>query len=211
MIHFKVSLFNPPIRPYTGFGGRRVEATKEPLREISLDALVFLIQKDESVKRAHDWVLEHADTPEKYAQYKQTQLYYITPWGVATGRTDKELVSPSGFFPIDIDHLESREEAEAVRDRIFEDPRILPAVAFVSPSQKGVKAFVPYFHCRDMPASRDELLRIGKESQALCNGFLTAVFFPDRPQVVDTSGSNPGRTCFLAHDPGVRYRSTEIK
>ena len=58
----------------------------------------------------------------------------------APSRKKTNWVKPTGLLFIDIDGLESRERAEAVRDVLGRDPHVL--AAFISVSEKGVKAIV---------------------------------------------------------------------
>ena len=45
---------------------------------------------------------------------------------------------------VDIDHLDSRREAEKLKRQLFDDLLLRPVLAFTSPSGHGVKAFIPY-------------------------------------------------------------------
>ena len=58
----------------------------------------------------------------EYRQLKQRQLPFVTPHGVFSRRKSDALISASGLVVIDIDHLASLEEAEQLRDHLFEDP-----------------------------------------------------------------------------------------
>ena len=58
----------------------------------------------------------------EYRQLKQRQLPFVTPHGVFSRRKSDALISASGLVVVDIDHLASLEEAEQLRDHLFEDP-----------------------------------------------------------------------------------------
>ena len=77
---------------------------------------------------------------------KQQTLPYVTPCGVFTRRRSDCLTEPSGLVVVDIDHLESAEETENLRQQLFDDPYLCPALVFISPTGRGVKAFVPCLH-----------------------------------------------------------------
>lgn len=67
---------------------------------------------------------------------KQTLLPYVTPAGIFSYCREQSILVPSGLFVIDIDHFASRQEAEAWRDRLFDDDVLHPDLAFVSPGAK---------------------------------------------------------------------------
>ncbi|MCC2748871.1 hypothetical protein LK487_18025, partial [[Eubacterium] rectale] len=54
------------------------------------------------------------------------------------------MTGPSGLIVVDIDHLDSRGEAEKLKRQLFDDRLLHPVLAFTSPSGYGVKAFIPY-------------------------------------------------------------------
>lgn len=74
---------------------------------------------------------------------KATLLPYVTPCGTFTRRNSKCFVSPSGLVVIDVDNLDSYDEAVSMRRLLFDDPFLCPVLTYVSPSGRGVKAFVP--------------------------------------------------------------------
>ena len=59
--------------------------------------------------------------------------------GVFNYRNAKGLVRRSPFMPIDIDHLDSLQEAEELKQRLIGDKEVETALAFISPSGRGVK------------------------------------------------------------------------
>lgn len=74
---------------------------------------------------------------------KQQTLPYVTPCGVFSYRKSDSLTGPSGLIVVDIDHLDSRGEAEKLKRQLFDDRLLHPVLAFTSPSGYGVKAFIP--------------------------------------------------------------------
>ena len=79
----------------------------------------------------------------EYRQLKQRQLPFVTPHGVFSRRKSDALISASGLVVVDIDHLASLEEAEQLRNHLFEDPYLGTRLAFVSSGGLGVKLFIP--------------------------------------------------------------------
>ena len=197
----KVSLFDAPIAPFKDEWGNFTKATLNPVRSVDLTELHAAITGSEVLRMANELVLQESD----YRMAKSRYLSYVTPFGEFSQRNAGGLVRLSGYFPIDIDKLRSRTEAEEVRDRLMEDPFLNVALAFLSPSQKGVKLFVSYAH-----SLLYILGSIGHEREkanALQNSqsiYLRDVYFADRPEVVDTTGKDMARACFLSYDPAAR-------
>ena len=123
---------------------------------------------------------------------KQQTLPYVTPCGIFSRRRSDCLTEASGLVVVDIDHLESAEEAGLLRQQLFDDPYLQPLLVFVSPTGRGVKAFVPYAAGQDA-------------SDAVCRAmdYVHCMYGTDAPRSgkgVDTSGKDIVRSCFLCHD-----------
>lgn len=105
---------------------------------------------------------------------------------------------------VDIDHLDSYEEAVRLRGQLFADPYLLPRLAFVSPSGRGVKIFVPYDPGRVSPPARN-----AAESVYWLMAYVQQAYGTPgdpRDKGVDTSGKDLVRACFLSHDEGALLR-----
>ncbi len=129
---------------------------------------------------------------------KQQTLPYVTPCGVFTRRRSDCLTESSGLVVVDIDHLESAEETENLRQKLFDDPYLCPALVFVSPTGRGVKAFVP------CPAGQDST-----EAVRWAMNYVHCMYDAENTQPgkgVDTSGKDLVRACFLCHDPKALLR-----
>ena len=99
---------------------------------------------------------------------------------------------------MDVDHLESNEEARKLRQLLFEDPYLHPVLVFISPTGKGVKAFVP---CAPGQSATDGI--------RWAMSYVHCMYDTDHPQPgkgVDTSGKDLVRSCFLCHDPEALMR-----
>lgn len=123
----------------------------------------------------------------EYRQLKQRKLPFVTPHGVFAARKSDALVSPSGLVVVDIDHLSSLEEAERLRDRLFEDPYLGTRLAFVSPGGLGVKLFIP-----------------GDETVRWAMSYIQLLYADSFKGEVDTCGKDIARCCFLSHDPNAK-------
>ena len=138
----KLSFFLPPISPVKDANGKNVTpATLVPHKELTLEEVWNIVTGSPRLKK----LTEAAYGDEKeYRRLKQSTLPYVTPCGTFSYRRSDRLLAPSGLSILDLDHLDSREEAERMRRQLFDDPFLLPELVFVSPGGHGVKAFVPY-------------------------------------------------------------------
>ena len=108
----------------------------------------------------------------------------------------------------DIDHLDSRGEAEKLKRQLFDDRLLHPVLAFTSPSGYGVKAFIPYDLAR-IPDTRQNT----SENIHWAMNYVQAIYdfhssHPDGEDKktnrsgkgVDRSGKDLVRACFLSYD-----------
>ena len=144
MNQFKMSLFLPPISPVKDSAtGRTIQPpTLTPYKEITLQEVYKLITSSERLKTLTETVRRAAENGDEkiYRMLKQQTLPYVTPCGVFTRRRSDCIEEASGLVVVDIDHLESTEEAEKLRQLLFDDPYLCPALVFVSPTGQGVRA-----------------------------------------------------------------------
>lgn len=148
MNQFKMSLFLPPISPVKdSTTGRIIQPpTLTPYKEITLQEVYKLITSSERLKTLTETVRRATENGDEkvYRMLKQQTLPYVTPCGVFSYRKSDSLTGPSGLIVVDIDHLDSRQEAEKLKRQLFDDLLLRPVLAFTSPSGHGVKAFIPY-------------------------------------------------------------------
>lgn len=88
---------------------------------------------------------------------------------------------------VDIDHLASLEEAEQLRNHLFEDPYLGTRLAFVSPGGLGVKLFIP-----------------GDETVRWAMSYIQLLYADTFKGEVDTCGKDIARCCFLSHDSNAK-------
>ena len=147
MNQFKMSLFLPPISPVKdSTTGRIIQPpTLTPYKEITLQEVYKLITSSERLKTLTETVRRAVENGDEkvYRMLKQQTLPYVTPCGVFSYRKSDSLTGPSGLIVVDIDHLDSRREAEKLKRQLFDDLLLRPVLAFTSPSGHGVKAFIP--------------------------------------------------------------------
>lgn len=199
---FKMSLFMPPISPIKDqeTGKNMKNATLAPLQTVELCEVYRLITANKRLaaltREVRKAALEGDDATCRIL--KQQTLPYVTPCGVFTRRRSDCLKEPSGLVVVDIDHLESTEEAEKLRQQLFDDPYLHPALVFISPTGRGVKAFVP---CAPQQSITDAI--------RWAMSYIHCMYDADHQQSgkgVDTSGKDIVRSCFLCHDSEAMMR-----
>ncbi len=190
-----MSLFQNPIAPQRDPQGRILKAaTLTPAMEVTPADVYQLITCNEPLRLATLQVRNAADI----RAAKASLLPYVTPCGVFTRRRSDCLTESSGLVVVDIDHLESAEETENLRQQLFDDPYLCPALVFISPTGRGVKAFVPCLHGQN-PA----------EGIQWAMNYVHCMYDAENTQPgkgVDTSGKDLVRACFLCHDPKALLR-----
>lgn len=212
MNQFKMSLFLPPISPVKdSTTGRIIQPpTLTPYKEITLQEVYKLITSSERLKTLTETVRRAVENGDEkvYRMLKQQTLPYVTPCGVFSYRKSDSLTGPSGLIVVDIDHLDSRREAEKLKRQLFDDLLLRPVLAFTSPSGHGVKAFIPYDLARipDTKQNTSENIHWAMNYvQAICDFHSS---HPDREDKktnhsgkgVDRSGKDLVRACFLSYD-----------
>lgn len=212
MNQFKMSLFLPPISPVKdSTTGRIIQPpTLTPYKEITLQEVYKLITSSKRLKTLTETVRRAAENGDEkvHRMLKQQTLPYVTPCGVFSYRKSDSLTGPSGLIVVDIDHLDSRQEAEKLKRQLFDDLLLRPVLAFTSPSGHGVKAFIPYDLAR-IPDTKQNT----SENIHWAMNYVQAIYdfhssHPDREDKktnhsgkgVDRSGKDLVRACFLSYD-----------
>ena len=212
MNQFKMSLFLPPISPVKdSTTGRIIQPpTLTPYKEKTLQEVYKLITSSERLKTLTETVRRAVENGDEkvYRMLKQQTLPYVTPCGVFSYRKSDSLTGPSGLIVVDIDHLDSRREAEKLKRQLFDDLLLRPVLAFTSPSGHGVKAFIPYDLAR-IPDTKQNT----SENIHWAMNYVQAIYdfhssHPDREDKktnhsgkgVDRSGKDLVRACFLSYD-----------
>ena len=139
---------------------------------------------------------------------KTSLLPYVTPCGTFIRRNSKFFTSPSGLVVVDIDNLDSYQKAVEMRRTLFDDPFLRPVLAFLSPSSRGVKTFVPYSNLYTDDQSRNirESMNWAMQYVEMTYGSEMNNSNETVQKAVDTSGKDIVRACFLSHDPQALFR-----
>ncbi len=203
MTDYQMSFFKPPIATFTDERGTKISASMKPVAVATLKQVYNFITSNEVLEACSAQVRAAPDI----SLAKKTLLPFVTPCGVFSYRKGDRLLSLSGLLPVDVDKLDSMEEAEEMRDLLFNDPYLDVQLAFVSPSGKGVKAFIPY----PTENIKEPLVEVPAFA---CSAMTYVHLLYDRPgegtaKGVDTSGKDLARACFLCHDPHARIRNID--
>lgn len=201
-----MSYFMPPIAPVRDGQGRIITpATLIPYCEVSLEQVFQLITCNEDLKVLTEQTRDFGDL----RMAKASLFPYVTPCGTFSRRSGKYFLSPSMLAVVDIDNLDSYEEAFRMRRILFDDPFLCPKLTFISPSNRGVKAFVP---CNTLRIT-DEIQNI-TDSMKSAMQYVEMAYGPEAgmgvgkaSKGVDNSGKDLVRACFLSHDPEALFRN----
>lgn len=205
MNEFKISLFLAPISPVKDSGTGQIikPATLKPYKTMTLQEVYRTITANTRLQLLTDRVRRAFDSGDlsAYRALKQELLPYVTPCGTFARRRSDSLLEASGLVVVDIDHLDSADEAARLRRQLFEDPFLRPELVFISPCGQGVKAFVPYTPDPALPDVRQN----AAESIRWAMDYVQCVYADgnrNSAKGVDTSGKDLVRACFLSYDPG---------
>jgi hypothetical protein len=117
-------------------------------------------------------------------QFKAANFDYCTFSGTFTSRSDKALVKHSGLLCLDFDHLNN---VQTLFQRLLNDDYFDTQLLFRSPSGDGLKWIISI---EDNPTTHSNFFT------AVANYILQTYGI-----VVDKSGRDISRACFLPYDP----------
>lgn len=201
------SFFLPPITQ-----------AQKPQKSMTLRECYEAIKSDGGLKSRTSLVRRHNES-DMFRRKKGELLPFVRPAGVFSGGHDADLMSWSGYMPVDVDKLGSYEEAAALRDKMSADDMFGDeTLFFVSPSGKGVKGVVrwtpwipdvdggnAWSGSWDKAEERGEMEAAYRESFEMLTTYVEAVYGVS----VDGSEKNTGREMFLCHDDGVCFKTSE--
>ncbi len=107
-------------------------------------------------------------------------------------RKASDLGQHTGLMQIDIDHLADISEASAIRQKLAADSHVL--ACWISPGGKGVKAIVP--------------INADHQTHKACFAAAQRHFQEHHQLTIDERCSDPGRLCFVSHDPDLMLRDS---
>ena len=127
-------------------------------------------------------------------QFKSSNFDYCTFSGTFTTRSDKALIKHSGLLCVDFDH---RPNVDKLRNQLLQDEYFDTQLLFVSPSGDGLKWII----------SVDTTERTHGDFFAAVANYILQTY----GIVVDKSGRDISRACFLPHDPQVFINPIYLK
>ena len=128
-------------------------------------------------------------TKDELSDFKKLNFECATFNGIFSYRNARSLMTPSPFMVIDIDDLNSTEEAREVQQALISDDKVETALCFVSPKGRGVKWVVRLPEWAQHDDFKQSFQTI-QQHVAFHYGI-----------AIDKSGSDICRACFLPHDP----------
>lgn len=126
---------------------------------------------------------------DEIADYKKLNFEIALFAGTFSYRNAHKLVMPTPFMVLDIDGLDSTEQAAEVRERLSHDPDIETELCFISPKGLGVKWVITLPPWTDGMAFKKKF-EVMRDYTCFHHGIDP-----------DTSGSDVSRACFLPYDP----------
>ena len=124
--------------------------------------------------------------PRAVAEYKAGKLDYVRFSGTFREPTDTGLFAHSELMCLDLDHVGSTAEVEALRQKLIADPCIETRLLFISPSGDGLKWVVA--------------IDPQRHSQQVWYWAIAAYVKATYQVEADTTCCNVSRACFLCHD-----------
>ena len=121
---------------------------------------------------------------EEAKQFKFNNFDFCTFSGTFSYRNTKSLIKHSGLMTIDLDYLD---DVEAMRQKLFEDEYFDTQLLFVSPKGHGLKWIIE--------------IDLSKASHAEYFRAITNYFKKTYNLLIDQSGSDVCRACYLPYDP----------
>lgn len=160
----------------------------KPTRTVSIEQVIQWTRDGGYAAQVAD-VRKAQNKAEK--DYFKKQLPFVTWSGTfAPQRLESHLQTHSGFIAFDFDN---NPDPVSLKLQLQTDPYVM--VCFISPSGNGVKAVV---------AIKDKEKH--RETFADAAYYFNNVYrLTNKSEMVDVSGSDPSRACFISHDPEIYY------
>lgn len=190
-----VSFYRGPIKSVKGNYPTETWTMEQIYRYITTDKALESLTYDLRELRARDKLA--------YKVMKSKKCPFATFAGIFNYRDVYGLKCSTGAFGVDIDDLPTRERARELRDTLFMDKTLQTELAFVSPSDFGVKLVLPFEH-RAMMKLNDcyvEAVHSAWDYLAIKYGI---------EEFIDKKNVDIARACFLCHDADAKLRDDYI-
>jgi hypothetical protein len=160
----------------------------KPMGESDLSRIYDLIKSEKWAQTTER--LRSLSSQEERRRYKAAHLDFVTFSGRFRSRRASALVEYSGLICIDIDHIESRERLEEMRQQLIADDELKPKLVFRSPSGDGLKLVIESGAQERHREAYDAAI---KHIRA-------------RYQIEADHTPDVARACFLCYDPKAYFR-----
>jgi hypothetical protein len=171
-----------------------------PEKNTTLKEVFELIVSDEFKVITNNY----RDTKDK--TIKSNKLDYVTFNGTFSKRDDNNLISLSGYFVLDIDHISNLCE---VRERIVSDETLSPKLVFISPSGDGLKVVISIDEGLVKSDGNKRMLQIWNAVNEYFSQNYSDILKPNQKgEFIDASGTDLSRACFLCHDESAYFNDT---
>lgn len=204
-----ISYFTSPIATYEENGVTHY-AQMKPCSDVSLERLHEIITSNPRLEK----LTEQVRSADDMKTAKSRLLPFVTPYGRFCFRNAKHLTGLSGYMPVDIDKLEDSKQARELRDRLAADAFLGVALAYVSPSEKGVKLLVRIRTDDIGQASPGPGQPLAQEAiedikNMILDKFHSVQFYIKSVYNIDIdqSGKDVCRACYVCHDPEARINN----
>ena len=160
----------------------------KPMGESDLSRIYDLIKSEKWAQTTER--LRSLSSQEERRRYKAAHLDFVTFSGRFKSRRASALVEYSGLICIDIDHIESMDRLEEMRQQLIADEELKPKLVFRSPSGDGLKLVI---ESGAMERHREAYDAAIKHIRA-------------RYQIEADHTPDVARACFLCYDPKAYFR-----
>lgn len=168
----------------------RKDATPE--KEVTLEEVYEYIRSDTAKGRTVD-LRTLPDKKDRDALKRKT-FDFVTFSGTFSNRREDGLIRHSGLICLDLDHIGTAAQVESMKAKVAADDDIPVVLTFTSPSGDGMKVIVKV----DIQPPTDHKIAF----QALAD-----IFKQKYGLIVDPSGKDVCRACFLPYDPNAILRT----
>jgi hypothetical protein len=139
------------------------------------------------------------EDPREANDFKTAKFDYVTFCGVFSKRKDDAIETYSGYIVLDID---KQPNVLPIKERLISDTILDPQLIFISPGSKGLKVVVEYDFAGVHHAKESDLKDIWQVANEYLRQQYSDIIKPDsNGNLIDPSGKDLSRACFICHDP----------
>ena len=156
-----------------------------PKEKVSLVDICILERSD--IYKDRTFELRSIEDGDAARNFKEKNMDSITPSGVFPYKSDDGMKYHSEFICIDIDHLESEDKLQEVKQKLIDNQRFYTLYLKRSPSGDGLKWFIP--------------INLSKCGHRIWFIAIKNWLYKTYALEADEKCINVSRSCFLNYDP----------